>query len=100
MIFSRHLKGSEFLDRIEKWHNTGIWRHAYRKREAKGKITPFFGVPSLEDIVESMYGKNAGTKMKSAVIERIISCIVDGRGLPRDIFQSIYNRIKEEKCTK
>ncbi len=96
VIFHRHLKSSEFLERIAEWHKTCAWRHTYRKVDKKEVL--FYGAPSLKDIVDAMYGSKASDKQKAAAVERLIPCIIDGRKLPVDIFNSIFNRIKKRSA--
>lgn len=93
VVFYRHLKGSEFLERIRNWHSTCAWLHSYRKIEKR--VIPFYGAPSLKDIVDAVYGSNASEKQKASAAERLIPCIIDGRRIPDDIFKSLFNRIKK-----
>ena len=99
IIYYRALKGSEFLERIENWHETCAWRHTYhpiKVQDEKGKIRnryiPFIGAPAPADIAEAAYGTRLDDKLKKATIKRLIPCIVDGQPIPRDLVESVIRR--------
>lgn len=98
IVYYRYLKGSEFLERIENWHNTCAWRHTYRSinvQDEKGKLrkryVPFIGAPAPADIAEAAYGSR-DDKLKKATIKRLLPCIVDGYPIPRDLVESVVRR--------
>ncbi len=105
IVYYRTLKGSEFLERIENWHETCAWQHTYRSIEVqdeKGKTkkirVPFYGAPAPADIAEAAYANNRDgrfeldDKLKKATIKRLLPCIVDGLPIPRDIVESAIRR--------
>ncbi|MEW6404137.1 MAG: type I-C CRISPR-associated protein Cas8c/Csd1 [Chloroflexota bacterium] len=99
IVYYRALKGSEFLERIENWHETCAWRHTYHSIEAqdeKGKTKkryiPFDGAPAPADIAEAAYGSRLDDKLKKATIKRLLPCIVDGQPIPRDLVESVIRR--------
>jgi len=99
IIYYRALKGSEFLERIENWHQTCAWRHTYHPIEVqdeKGKTKkiyiPFYGAPAPADIAEAAYGSRLDDKLKKATIKRLLPCIVDGQPIPRDLVESVVRR--------
>jgi CRISPR-associated protein Csd1 len=98
ITFYRELTGSEFLRRIEQWHETCAWVHDYRFREKKGNkktkrtYLRFVGAPAPRDIVESAYGNRVGDKLKKATVERLLPCIIDGQKIPRDVVDSAVRR--------
>ncbi|WP_028459991.1 type I-C CRISPR-associated protein Cas8c/Csd1 [Chloroflexus sp. Y-396-1] len=99
VIYYRTLKGSDFLDRIETWHDTCAWRHTYRvieERDTNGKLyrrrIPFIGAPAPADIAEAAYGRRLDDRLKQATIKRLLPCIVDGQPLPRDLVESAVRR--------
>ena len=99
VIYYRTLKGSDFLDRIETWHDTCAWRHTYRvieERDTNGKLyrrrIPFIGAPAPADIAEAAYGRRLDDRLKQATIKRLLPCIVDGQPLPRDLVESAIRR--------
>jgi len=99
MVYYRTLKGSEFLERIENWHETCAWRHTYhlvKKQDDKGKTrevsVPFYGAPAPADIAKAAYGSHLDDKLKKATIKRLLPCIVDGQPIPRDLVESAVRR--------
>ncbi|MBF0467147.1 MAG: type I-C CRISPR-associated protein Cas8c/Csd1 [Nitrospirae bacterium] len=90
ITFYRELTGSEFIDRLDNWHETCAWIHDYVLKEKK-KIK-FEGAPTPEDIAVSAYGLNVDDKLKKATVERLLPCIIDGRQVPFDIVVSAVRR--------
>jgi CRISPR-associated protein Csd1 len=90
ILFYRELLGSEFLDRIERWHLRWTW-HQYRFDAASKRPFRFVGAPSIRDITDAALGPSReGDKKRSAMkatVERLLPCIVDGRPLPRDVVE-------------
>jgi CRISPR-associated protein Csd1 len=99
IVYYRALKCSEFLGRIENWHETCAWRHNYHAielQDEKGKMKkryiPFIGAPAPADIAEAAYGSRLDDKLKKATIKRLLPCIVDGQPIPRDLVESAVRR--------
>ncbi|NOH03078.1 MAG: type I-C CRISPR-associated protein Cas8c/Csd1 [Chloroflexi bacterium] len=99
IVYYRALKGSEFLERIENWHETCAWRHTYHaievqdeKGKTKKRYIPFDGAPAPADIAEAAYGSRLDDKLKKATIKRLLPCIVDGQPIPRDLVESVIRR--------
>jgi len=86
ITFYRELKGSEFLDRIETWHIKCAWPQYF------GKDRKFVGAPAPRDIAEAAYGRHVDDKLRKAVVERLLPCIVDSSPLPRDLVESTTRR--------
>ncbi len=90
MTFYRELTGSEFLERIQQWHEAGAWHQNF------GKNLRFVGVPSPKDIAGAAYGRQvegkAGEKLRKTTVERLLPCIIDGRPIPRDLVESAAHR--------
>lgn len=88
--YYRELTGSEFLERLQAWHESCAWHQNY------GSDLKFVGVPSPKDIAEAAYGRQAegktGEKLRKATMERLLPCIIDGRPLPRDLVESAIRR--------
>ncbi|MDO5847725.1 MAG: type I-C CRISPR-associated protein Cas8c/Csd1 [Methanocorpusculum sp.] len=95
ITYYRELAGTEFLRRIKRWHQTASWypltRTKYVDGEKPQKIQ-FFGAPSPSDIVTAAHGRNADDKLKKAVIERLLPCIIDGKTIPRDIVTTLADK--------
>ena len=100
ITYYRKLKGSEFLERLDSWHETCIWRHTYRTvpffdektGKQKRKVLPFVGAPAPKDIAEAAYGQRVDGKLVTATINRILPCIIDGLPIPRDLVESAVRR--------
>jgi CRISPR-associated protein Csd1 len=103
ITYYRELTGSDFLKRIDNWHETCAWIHYYGtiddQNEKSGKrYIPFIGAPSPSDIAEAAYATNRDgkfeldKKLRKATIERILPCIIDGQQIPRDIVESAVRR--------
>jgi CRISPR-associated protein Csd1 len=97
--FYRELTGSEFLDRVQSWHDVNDGCTWYQRLD---KDMVFFGAPSPRDIAEAAYGvyreeKGQRTlhideKLRRATVERLLPCIVDGTPIPRDLVESCVRR--------
>lgn len=92
IVYYRDLKSSEFLQRIEDWHESCAWRHEYHYNEGKKRYVPFYGAPSPADIAEAAYGRRLDDKLKKATIKRLLPCILDGQPIPRDLVESVVWR--------
>lgn len=86
ITFYRELKGSEFLGRIQAWHEQYAWHQNFSK-EAK-----FVGAPAPRDIAEAAFGRRLDDKLKKSTVERLLPCIVDGQAVPRDLVESTTRR--------
>jgi CRISPR-associated protein Csd1 len=99
IIYYRKLEGSDFLQRINEWHNSCAWLHRYRTVEmidkngkSKKKYTAFIGAPSPRDIAEAAYGSRLDGNLQKATITRLLPCIIDGQPIPRDLVESVIRR--------
>lgn len=92
ITFYKELSGSDFLQRIDDWHQTCAWIHRYGyDKETKRHFT-FVGAPAPVDIAEAAYGNKADEKIKKATVARLLPCIIDGQPIPRDIVESAVRR--------
>ena len=112
ITYYREMDGTDFLNRIEQWHTTCIWKHTYKtvpdgldeKGKQKFKANSFIGAPSLKDISIVALGsprENSKTQRKylelrdtllKGTVERLLPCIIDGAKLPYDLVNSAVNR--------
>ena len=98
--FYRELTGSDFLKRINDWHDTCCWVHYYRQKEIEDSRTgkkkkirfKFVGAPAPGDIAEAVYGKRIDDKLRKATVERILPCIIDGQRISKDLVESAVRR--------
>ncbi|HQG76277.1 MAG TPA: type I-C CRISPR-associated protein Cas8c/Csd1 [Bacteroidales bacterium] len=96
ITFYRELAGSEFLDRLEKWHNDMAW-YFYefipdpieKKKKYSGFITY---APSPLTIIDACYGKRPDEKLKKSSVERLLPCILEGRQVPSDLVNSAVRK--------
>lgn len=100
VLYYRELENSDFLRRIEHWHQSTAWLHRYRyknvgdesKLAKRRLIVPFVGAPAPVDIALAAYGTHVDEKLKRVALERLLPCIVDGYSLPRDLVESVVRR--------
>jgi len=100
ITYYRELTGSDFLQRINDWHETCAWLHSYTLikiqdqpgGKIKKKYIPFIGAPAPGDIAEAAYGLRLDEKLRNMTVERILPCIIDGQQIPRDLIESVIRR--------
>ncbi|MHB8063582.1 MAG: type I-C CRISPR-associated protein Cas8c/Csd1 [Ruminiclostridium sp.] len=106
ITYYRELNGSDFLNRIKKWHSTCVWQHTYKrasdgiddKGKPKFKYINFIGAPSPKDIAVAAFGAernerlDVSNELLKATVERLLPCIIDGVRIPYDIVNSAVNR--------
>ena len=90
VIFYRELHGSDFLRRIENWHDNCSWYHTYKFVDKK-RIR-FVGAPSPKDIALAAYGNRASETLMKATVETLLHCIIDGKPVPKGIRQGLVRR--------
>lgn len=92
ITFYRELTGSEFLERLERWHDACAWIHDYGYNRETKKHIRFVGAPAPKDIAVAAYGSKIDDKLKKATVERLLPCIIDGQQVPIDILDSAVRR--------
>ncbi|NLN60452.1 MAG: type I-C CRISPR-associated protein Cas8c/Csd1 [Deltaproteobacteria bacterium] len=100
ITFYRELTGSEFLERIEKWHTDFAWLQDFGTKQDKGTKEKtriiFEGAPAPKDIAWCAYGNKVegknGIKLLNATVERLMPSIIDGRPVPRDLVEQCVRR--------
>ncbi|QQK74821.1 type I-C CRISPR-associated protein Cas8c/Csd1 [Salicibibacter cibarius] len=90
VLYYQHMNKELYLNRLEHWHKTCVWRHRYRKSE--GGVVEFEGAPATKDIAFAAYGSGASDKVVKGLMERVLPCIVDKRNVPKDIIRSAVQR--------
>lgn len=86
LTYFRELTASEFLNRIEKWHDTTAWLLYHNKGRR------FYGAPSPYEIAQAAYGSRLDDKLKSATYRRLLPCIIEARPIPDDLVTSCIQR--------
>lgn len=92
ITFYRELAGSEFLERLQSWHEKSAWHQHYYK---DSKDIRFVGAPSPKDVAEADYGQPKDESLKKLhkmTVERLLPCIIDGQTIPRDLVESTVRR--------
>jgi len=99
IIYYRELLGSEFLDRLESWHQDMAWpqrrsftEQAEGRKKGKTRVVWQAYAPSPRAVAEAAYGRRLDDKLKRATVERLLPCIVEKRALPRDLVESAVGR--------
>jgi CRISPR-associated protein Csd1 len=87
ITFYRELERSEFLERLEQWHTQFAWHQNF------SKDVKFVGTPAPRDIAEAAYGRRLDDKLKKAVVERLLPCIIDQYPFPNDLMFSTIQRV-------
>ncbi|AKL98464.1 type I-C CRISPR-associated protein Cas8c/Csd1 [Endomicrobium proavitum] len=82
VIYYKELKGSDFLDRIEKWHKKYSWLQYYNKDKQ------FYGAASPRDIAKAAYGNQADDKIIKKTVDRLLPLIIENKDIPNDIVES------------
>lgn len=104
MTYYRELTGSDFLERIDRWHTECSWYHKYRTKEyidretgeIKKRKTAYVGAPAQKDIAFAAYSKKVNDRFQvddysqKITVERLLPCIIDGQSIPKDlVMQSV-----------
>ncbi len=84
--YYRELTSSEYLQRIEIWHQDTAWPQNF------GKDRHFIGAPSPLDIAQSAYGVRLDDKLKSATYRRLLPCIIENQPIPSDLVSNCIQR--------
>lgn len=80
------------LENIKNWHEQCAWpQGAYQKGGKK-----YIGVPALRALANFIYGVEHGELIKAddkvvaLTVQRLLSCVIDGRNIPGDIVRALY----------
>lgn len=95
VFYDRQLPADELVSRVVSWQETVVWRHRYLFMKPPGEKAhrvPFFGAPSMDEIITVLYGENAGDSLRKNVAARLLPCIVDSTPLPRDVVETALER--------
>jgi CRISPR-associated protein Csd1 len=83
--FYRELTGDYFFKNLEKWHlNYSWWKRCNN--------TTVISAPSPKDIADLIYPRPSEERAKRSIVERILTCIIDGKNIPRDILSCIQSK--------
>ncbi len=97
VTFYREQIAHEYLEKLKHWQENMAWILPIRKhdeQDAKAKpsivFTPCAPLPST--IASVAYGRRVDDKLHKATVERLLSCIVDGSPIPRDLMEGCVGR--------
>lgn len=99
ITYYHELAGNQFIQQVQKWHETCTWERNIEIR--KGKRIWIECAPSPREIALAAYGiernrngfLEADKKLLRSTVERILPCIVNGnRKIPMDIMHAAVNR--------
>jgi CRISPR-associated protein Csd1 len=91
VLYYRTLDQDQYFNRLLKWHVDCAWRQSHWDFQ-KEKRVYFFGAPSLSSVAYAAYGRKADKKLIKSTIERLVPCVIDGKAVPTDIVQQLFNR--------
>ena len=97
IIYYRELAGSDFLARIQAWHQYCTWFQRFSEKKR------FIGAPAPKDIAKAAFGKETKDKqgnkqyeiedkLCNATVERLIPCMIDGLQIPYDLVEATKRR--------
>lgn len=95
VFYDRQLPADVLASRVIHWQETVVWRHRYLFMKPPGEKAhrmPFFGAPSMDEIITALYGENAGDSLRKNVAARLLPCIVDSEPLPQDVVETALER--------
>jgi CRISPR-associated protein Csd1 len=96
ITFYRELAETEYLEKITDWHDSCKWHQLFWDENKKAH--KYIGAPSVDRIIEAVYGKSRGgkdesyNKIKKAARERLLRCIFDGERLAKDYVSAAVHR--------
>ncbi|TFJ91951.1 type I-C CRISPR-associated protein Cas8c/Csd1 [Lentibacillus salicampi] len=93
IVYYQQISAYLFYKAILEWHMSCSWLQTY-KDESTNKTRSYVGTPSTYRIAESVYGSKADSRIKKDLYSRLLPCIIERKRIPRDIIQTIFNRIK------
>lgn len=99
ILYYREIFSTEFLNRLEAWHNQFAWPQRHTKelpsvdgKKPKTKVIWPVSSPVPRDITKAAYGENVADNLKKKVIERLMPCIIDGQPFPLDLVTSCVRK--------
>lgn len=103
ITYYNELFASDFLDRLENWHNTCNW---YTFTKIGKNTVSIIRSPSIKDIVKAAFGteQTLGLGVDDRIMkensQRIIHCIVDAAPIPRDIVSAVTEKATMRQAYK
>lgn len=98
ITFYQSMSGSQLLQRMEQWYQS-LGKSTVSIKEdqetKKTKRTSYTATPSFQKIVNALYGdvnSDNITKVKKKAYITLLSCMIDGRSLPRNYAQIVFDK--------
>ncbi len=98
VTYYNELMSSDFYNRLEKWYSSFVWyftKFTQERKPIKEQRTP-----TMYEIVRCAYGTEDSTgklvvndKLFNQQLQRIIRCMLDDQPLPRDVVDTLFQRI-------
>lgn len=99
ITYYRELFKDDFFNRLEAWHRDFAWLHRHTvpvpsagKKKELSVTTWSVSSPIPKDIAIAAYGEKVDDKLRKAVVERLVPCIVDQQQLPLDLLRSCVSK--------
>ena len=98
VTYYRELPRSEYLEQVQRWHDSCKWP-IWRKSKETGKPFVVFGAPSFDRILQAAFGhpksgKDAAyEKTKQRVRAQLLRTVFDGFPLPSDYVANSVRRV-------
>ncbi len=87
IVLYREIVQTDFIDMLNAWHTGLAWFYTHWKKDASGKssLIRTVSTPSPEEIAKAAYGERIKPKQKEKTVERLMSCILDRKPIPKEI---------------
>jgi len=86
ITYYREITSSEFLERLESWHEDCAWFQNF------GAKRHFVGTPAPKDIAACAYGTRLDEKLLASTYRRLLPCILESAAVPSDLVDSCVRR--------
>jgi len=102
VAYYNELRSSDFIDRIQLWHETCCWFFKWFNKE--GTMVENITSPITSSIIKCSFGneENKILKVKDEIMkeqsQRIIHCIVDNQLIPTDIVRSLFHKASKPQA--
>ena len=96
ITFYQKMNQNQYIDRLITWHETTSFWKSYKGKEKEYKEYAFVQAPSVDKIIEAVYGKPKGegyNKIKKQAREYLLNHIVNGVPLDRGWVVAAVNRV-------
>ncbi|AEE17591.1 type I-C CRISPR-associated protein Cas8c/Csd1 [Treponema brennaborense] len=89
IVLYREIAQTDFIDMLNVWHSGLAWFYTYWKRDTAdpkvGCVISTISSPSPKEIAKAAYGERIKPKQEEKTVERLVSCILDRKPIPKEI---------------